>query len=201
MVCNQAVARSVDSDGSPSVKPDRAQLKILHETIRKVTDDIEGHRFNTAISALMIFTNEAMKWEERPIEVLKPFLLILSPFAPHLAEEMWERLGDLAGETAAAAGRVAGGSTGASNGPVRTLAYEPWPAYEEALLEDDSKTYAVQVNGKVRGQIEVPADRATDKEFVLDAARNEPAVSRHLDKGQVVKEIFVPNRVINFVVR
>ncbi len=197
---NQAVARSVNSDGSPPVKPDRAQLKILHETIRKVTEDIEGHRFNTAISALMIFTNEAMKWEVRPVEVLKPFLLILSPFAPHLAEEMWERLGELTGVTAAA-GTTTGSSTGVPQGPARTLAYEPWPAYEEALLKDDSKTYAVQVNGKVRGQVEVPADRAADKDFVLDAARNEPTVSRHLEKGRVVKEIFVPNRVINFVVK
>ncbi len=197
---NQAVARSVNSDGSPPVKPDRAQLKILHETIRKVTEDIEGHRFNTAISALMIFTNEAMKWEVRPVEVLKPFLLILSPFAPHLAEEMWERLGELTGVTAAA-GTTTGSSTGVPQVPARTLAYEPWPAYEEALLKDDSKTYAVQVNGKVRGQVEVPADRAADKDFVLDAARNEPTVSRHLEKGRVVKEIFVPNRVINFVVK
>ncbi len=194
---NEAVARSVSSDGSPSVEPDRAQLKILHETIRKVTDDIEGHRFNTAISALMIFTNEAMKWEVRPVEVLKPFLLILSPFAPHLAEELWERLGVLTGEiypdTIEAEGAI--------HRDGRSLAFEPWPEYREDLLLADSKTYAVQVNGKVRGQIEVPAERAAEKDFVLDAARNEPSVSRHLDKGRVVKEIFVPNRVINFVVK
>jgi leucyl-tRNA synthetase len=181
-----AVRRSVNSDGTPAIAPDRAQLKMLHETIKKVTEDIEGHRFNTAISALMIFTNEAMKWDVRPVEVLKPFLLILSPFAPHLSEELWGQLGEL---------------TGAGSGNSRTLAYEPWPEYQEELLKTDSKVYAVQVNGKVRGQVEVPADRAADKEFVLDVARNEPAVSRHLDKGRVVKEIFVPNRVINFVVK
>ena len=202
---NEAVARSVNSDGSPSVEPDRAQLKILHETIRKVTDDIEGHRFNTAISALMIFTNEAMKWDVRPVEVLKPFLLILSPFAPHLSEELWEKLGELANDAIMADGKSSEKSSGelreGTQGPKRTLAYEPWPKFEEALLRADSKTYAVQVNGKVRGQVEVPADRAADKDFVLDAARNDPAVSRHLDKGRVVKEIFVPNRVINFVVK
>ncbi len=181
-----AVLRSVNSDGTPAVSPERAQLKLLHETIKKVTEDIEGHRFNTAISALMIFTNEAMKWDVRPVEVLKPFLLILSPFAPHLAEELWERLGQLAD-----------GNSTARN----TLAFEPWPQYEEALLQSDTKVYAVQVNGKVRGQVEVPADRAADKDFVLDAARKEPTVGRHLEKGQVIKEIFVPNRVINFVVK
>ncbi len=183
---NPAVRRSVNSGGTPAVAPDRAQLKMLHETIKKVTEDIEGHRFNTAISALMIFTNEAMKWDVRPVEVLKPFLLILSPFAPHLAEELWEQLGE-----------IEGGKGGAK----KTLAYEPWPEYQEELLQADTKVYAVQVNGKVRGQVEVPSDRATDKEFVLDAARNETAVSKHLEKGQVVKEIFVPNRVINFVVK
>ncbi len=194
---NQAVARSVNSDGSPVVEPDRAQLKILHETIKKVTDDIEGHRFNTAISALMIFTNEAMKWDVRPVEVLKPFLLILSPFAPHLAEELWEKLGVLTNEVSPDAAET----EGTTHRSGRTLAYEPWPEYREELLQADSKTYAVQVNGKVRGQIEVPSERAAEKDFVLDAARNEPAVSRHLDKGQIVKEIFVPNRVINFVVK
>jgi len=194
---NEAVARSVSSNGSPSVEPDRAQLKILHETIKKVTDDIEGHRFNTAISALMIFTNEAMKWEVRPVEVLKPFLLILSPFAPHLAEELWERLGVLTDEIPP--GAIEAESAIHRGG--RSLAFEAWPEYREDLLLADSKTYAVQVNGKVRGQIEVPAERAAEKDFVLDAARNEPSVSRHLDQGRVVKEIFVPNRVINFVVK
>ncbi len=194
---NEAVAHSVNDDGSPAVQPDRAQLKLLHETIKKVTADIEGHRFNTAISALMIFTNEAMKWEVRPVSVLKPFLLILSPFAPHLAEELWAKLGALSG-------KQANGTDFPSNGPTEdggTLAHEAWPKYEEALLRADSKTYAVQVNGKVRGQIEIPADRSSEKDFVLDAARNEPGVRRHLEKGNVVKEIFVPNRVINFVVK
>ncbi len=198
---NEAVARSVNSDGSASVEPDSIQLKILHETIKKVTEDIEGHRFNTAISALMIFTNEAMKWQVRPVEVLKPFLLILSPFAPHLAEELWEKLGELTRAMVQESGNPVDDSIEKPRRPNRTLAYEPWPAYEEEFLKDDSKTYAVQVNGKVRGQIEVPADRASDKDFVLDIARNDTSVNRHLQKGQVVKEIFVPNRVINFVVK
>ncbi len=164
-------------------EPDRVHLKLLHEAIKKVTEDIEGHRFNTAISALMIFTNEAMKWDSRPVVVLRPFVLLLSPFAPHLAEELWSVLGKIDGKGEA------------------TLANEPWPEYDEACLKDDTKIYAVQVNGKVRGQIEVPADKAAVKDFVLEVARNDTGVQRHLSNGKVVKEIFVPNRVINFVVK
>ena len=217
---NQTVRKSLmaDADGA---ERDRTKLKILHETIKKVTEDIEAHRFNTAISALMIFTNEAMKWDVRPVSLLKPFLLILSPFAPHLAEELRDKLKRLADEFESGGADLSGiASEGPSgklperssgqnskladrDGSVKSssLAYEPWPQYDEELLKADSKVYAVQVNGKVRGQIEVPADRASEKNFVLDAARSEPTVARHLQKGQVVKEIFVPNRVINFVVK
>ncbi len=170
--------------------PDRGQMKLLHETIKKVTEDIEGHRFNTAISTLMIFTNEAMKWEQRPVEVLAPFVLLLSPFAPHLAEELWEKLHAAVSDGDDSSARKA-----------KTLAYEPWPQYEEKYLQTDTKKYAVQVNGKVRGEVEVPADRSGDKDHVLGAAKEVPSVARHLEKGKVVKEIFVPNRVINFVVK
>ncbi|MDI6402357.1 leucine--tRNA ligase [Balneolaceae bacterium ANBcel3] len=182
----EEISSTFTPDRKPAVEPTREQLKVLHEAIKKVTSDIDGHRFNTAISALMIFTNEAMKWEKRPPAVLKPFLLLLSPFAPHLAEELWEKIQELEG--ACCEGK-------------KSLAYEPWPEYDEKQMVDDSKTYAVQVNGKVRGEITVPAERASDKEFVLNAAKKEPSVLRHLEKGTVVKEIFVPGRVINFVVK
>ncbi len=216
----------------PGGEPDRAQMKRLHETIKKVTEDIEEHRFNTAISALMICTNEALKWEKRPVEILKPFVLILSPFAPHLAEELWsvlnrgeDRKTDVSQESApertpegtppgtpedtledtperTPEGTPSGTPEGIPPGiPEGTLAFEPWPQYEEKYLRADTQKYAVQVNGKVRGQIEIPADRATDKEFVMDTARNEKGVRRHLEKGKIVKEIFVPDRVINFVVK
>lgn len=217
---NEAVRKSLMADAAGAER-DRTKLKLLHETIKKVTGDIEAHRFNTAISALMIFTNEAMKWDVKPVSVLKPFLLILSPFAPHLAEELWDKLERLADEYESGgaghsgtapdwpSGKIPERSSGDNpnlsdrDGSVKSssLAYEPWPQYDEELLKTDSKVYAVQVNGKVRGQIEVPADRASEKNFVLDAARSEPTVARHLQKGQVVKEIFVPDRVINFVVK
>jgi len=162
----------VDSD------PDRGQLKVLHETIRKVTEDIEGIKFNTAISALMIFNNEAQKWEKKPREVLQVYVRLLSPFAPHLSEELWKLLGN----------------TG-------TLAYEPWPEWKEEYLRSETHVYAIQVNGKVRGQIEVPSDKAVDKTFVLDQARKQKTVAKYLNEGNVVKEIFVPKKIINFVVK
>lgn len=166
---------------NPEVKhaePNKQQLKALHETIKKVTEDIEGFRFNTAISALMIFNNEAMKWDVRPVEVLKPFLIILSPFAPHLAEELWEKLGQ---------------ST--------LLAHETWPEYNEAFLVEDIQKYAVQVNGKVRGLIEVPMNQAADKDFVLALAKKEAGVLRYIENMVIVKEVFVPHRIVNIVVK
>ena len=166
---------------NPEVKhaePNKQQLKALHETIKKVTEDIEGFRFNTAISALMIFNNEAMKWDVRPVEVLKPFLIILSPFAPHLAEELWEKLGQ---------------ST--------LLAHETWPEYNEAFLVEDTQKYAVQVNGKVRGLIEVPMNQAADKDFVLALAKKEAGVLRYIENMVIVKEVFVPHRIVNIVVK
>ncbi len=166
---------------NPEVKDTEAtpaQLKVLHETIKKVTEDIEGLRFNTAISALMIFNNEAMKWETKPVSVLKTFVLLLSPYAPHMAEELWEKLGEK-----------------------DTLAYEPWPKYNESLMVDQTKHYAIQINGKVRGEIEVPMDKHKDKDFVLTKAKEEPGVAKYLAQGNLIKEIFVPGRIVNLVVK
>ncbi len=155
--------------------PDREQLRALHSTIRKVTDDIEGMRFNTAIAAMMEFTNAAYKWKSVPRGVLEPFTLLLSPFAPHMAEEVWERLGHS-----------------------RTLAYAAWPEAEEEYLQADELNIAIQINGKLRATIQVPAD--AEKAAVLQAARAEENVARHLDGSTVRKEIYVPGKIVNFVV-
>ncbi|AXJ02301.1 leucyl-tRNA synthetase [Cyclonatronum proteinivorum] len=159
-------------------EPSRAQEKALHEAIKKVTEDIEGFRFNTGISALMIFVNEAMQWEERPRKLMRDFLLLLSPYAPHLTEELWERL-------------AFGG----------TAAEQAWPVYDPEKLVSDVKTYAVQVNGKVRGEITLPLSDASDKEKVLSLAKAEPGVAKYLEGGKIVKEIFVPMRIVNLVVK
>ncbi|HET6569678.1 MAG TPA: leucine--tRNA ligase [Rhodothermales bacterium] len=157
------------------VEPSRDQLHALHQTIRKVTDDIEGMRFNTAIAAMMEFVNAAYKWDAVPKAVLDPFVLILSPFAPHLAEELWQRLGH-----------------------GNSLAYEPWPEAREEYLQADQLRIAVQVNGKMRATIEVPADAT--REEVLGAAKGNENVAKYLNGGAVRKEIYVPGRIVNFVV-
>ena len=155
-------------------EPSKEHLRLLHQTIKKVTDDIEGLRFNTAIAAMMEFVNAANKWDVLPRSVVEPFVLILSPFAPHLAEELWQRLGH-----------------------TDTLAYEPWPAVDDAHLAVERIRIAVQVNGKVRGAIEVPAD--ADKQQVLALARQDKNVARHLDGKTLRREIYVPGRIVNFV--
>jgi leucyl-tRNA synthetase len=155
--------------------PNDAQLRTLHLTIRKVTDDVESLRFNTAIAAMMEFVNAANKWDELPRSIAEQFVLILSPFAPHIAEELWSRLGH-----------------------ADSLAYESWPRADERYLKADTIEVAVQVNGKVRGSIQVPPD--ISKEEALTRARSEENVARHLEGKSLRKEIYVPGRIVSFVV-
>ncbi|MAQ95328.1 MAG: leucine--tRNA ligase [Rhodothermaceae bacterium] len=156
-------------------EPTREQQRVLHATIQKVTDDIEGLRFNTAIASLMEFVNAGTKWGHIPQQTAEAFTLLLAPFAPHLAEELWHQLGH-----------------------DDTLAYEPWPTFDPDLLKEDSVEIAVQVNGKLRGTVIVDADAS--KDVMLSAARAEPNVARYLEEGTLRKEIAVPGRLVNFVV-
>jgi leucyl-tRNA synthetase len=165
-------------DSLKDQEPERPQLKVLHEAIQKVSDDVEGLRFNTAISAMMIFVNEANKWDSLPRQIIEPFLKLLSPFAPHIAEELWSRLGH-----------------------EKSIAYQSWPEFNEEYLKEETIMYPVQVNGKMRGEIYVDAEKAKNKEFVLDQARSADNVAKYLADGEVVKEIFVPERIVNFVVK
>ncbi|CAN5449366.1 leucine--tRNA ligase [soil metagenome] len=167
-----------ESTLSENAEANADQLKVLHEAIKKVTDDIENLRFNTAISALMIFINEARQWEELSEDVAKQFVKLLSPFAPHVAEELWSHLGS-----------------------EHTIACEPWPRYKEEYLVEKSISYPVQVNGKVRANIEVPAEKAKDKDYVLGVAKEQKNVQKHLDGTTMIKEIFVPERIVNLVVK
>jgi leucyl-tRNA synthetase len=148
--------------------------KQLHRTIHKVTGDIERLAFNTAIAAMMIFVNEATKAQDRLSRgQLLRFAQLLQPFAPHLAEELWQRLGGIG-----------------------LLAYAAWPSVDPRLLVDDEVEIAVQVLGKVRGRVLVPNGAA--KDVVLAAAR--AAVASHLDGKTIHKEIVVPGKLVNFVV-
>lgn len=170
---NDELNESVDD-----TDPSREQLKVLHECIQKVSGDVEELSFNTAISAMMIFVNEANKWENHPKSVLNRFLRLLSPFAPHIAEELWQKLGNS-----------------------ESIAYAEWPEFNEEYLISETQLYPIQVNGKVRGEIHVPRDKAKDREYVLSEAKSEKNVTRYLEEGELVKEIFVPERIINLVVK
>ncbi len=170
----------VDEDGALSSQitgadPADDELRAIHRTIEKVSGDIEGLRFNTAISALMEFVNEAARWKTCSADVAKTFVLLLSPFAPHLGEELWQRLGGK-----------------------ETLAYEPWPVAEERYLRVEQVEIAVQVNGKVRGSITV--DAGAEESTVVEAARALENVTRFLDGRTVRRSIYVPGRIVNFVI-
>jgi leucyl-tRNA synthetase len=168
---------------SPAIRettPSPGQLKTLHSTIKKVTEDLDGLRFNTAISALMVFINEAMTWENRPVSVLRDFLALLQPFSPHLAEELWEKMNTALGT------------------PASELAYAPWPTFDPALLVEDTIEVAVQVNGKLRDVIRVPAG-TPQAELEVAALRAEKA-QPFLAGKQVKKVIVVPKKLVNIVV-
>ena len=168
----------IHEDGSLAVTadaPSKAALRVLHQTIAKVTDDIEALKFNTAISQMMVFVNEMMKQPVKPRAVLEPFLLVLAPFAPHLGEELWNRLGH-----------------------AESLSHAPWPAYDPAWLVEDTVTVAVQVNGKLRATLELP--RGGDQAAVHAAAAADKRVARYLDGVTIRKAIFVQDKLLNLVV-
>ena len=156
-------------------EPTKAQLKTLHACIKKVTEDLDGMRFNTAISAMMMFTNEATGWETRPRAVMRPFLQLLAAFAPHIAEELWTKLH--AGQTAP------------------SLTYEPWPTFDAAHLVEDTLEIPVQVNGKLRDVIRVPRGAAQAE---IEAAALASEKVKAFLAGKVVKKIIcVPNKLVN----
>ncbi|HRA89094.1 MAG TPA: class I tRNA ligase family protein [Planctomycetaceae bacterium] len=171
--------------------PSEDQLRILHKTIKAVTDDIERLSFNTAISRMMEFTNFMSGQETRSKSVLEQFVLLLNPFAPHIAEELWNTLKAPQLELLENAGLLKGHNV--------TLTYEQWPTYDPALLVEDTIEVPVQVNGKIRSKIIVSAD--SDAKALEAAARGDDAVQKYLDGKTVVKVVAVPGRMVNFVVK
>jgi leucyl-tRNA synthetase len=158
-----------------NAEPPVALRRTLHKTIRKVTQDIERMRFNTGIAQMMTLLNETSREPVRYREVLEALVRILSPFAPHLCEELWERLGHAPSICAA-----------------------PWPEFDPALCEDDEVTVVIQVNGKVRADLTVPVD-TPDEDLKAMALANEKLL-RNLDGRPVRKVIVVRNRLVNVVV-
>ena len=157
-----------------------AQLKTLHACIKKVTEDLDGMRFNTAISAMMIFVNDAISWETKPVGVMKTFLQLLQPFAPHIADELWAKLSAITSQ------------------PSANLAYAPWPKFDAALLVESEIEIPVQVNGKFRDviKIAVDADHAT-----IEAAAKLPEKVQQFIAGKTIKKvIIVPKKMVNLIV-
>ena len=161
--------------GKLEAAPSAEQLGALHAMIKRVTEETEGMRFNTAIAAMMEFTNAATKWDTAGRALLEPFALLLAPYAPHIAEELWAQLGH-----------------------ARSLTYEPWPVADERYLVRTSVSIAVQVNGKLRATVEVPVD--ADEEAVAAAAMGQAAVVKFTEGKQVRKRIYVPGKIFNIVV-
>ncbi len=152
------------------------QRRVVHKTIKAVSQDIDSLSFNTAIARLMEFVNFFTKQDRRPIEAMEPFVLLLSTFAPHIGEELWRVLGH-----------------------VGTLAYEPWPQFDEQWTVDQDVEIPVQINGKVRAKIRVP--RGTNREQLEAVARSDDRVDQFIDGKTVSKVIVVPDRLVNFVVK
>jgi len=154
--------------------PHAGELKTLHKTIKKVTEDLEGLRFNTAISALMIFLNEISEAQDHSREVLEKFLLLLAPLAPHMAEELWQRMGH-----------------------TDTLAYEKWPEYDETRLVEDEIEKAILIGGKVRAKIVV--SRNQGEEEIRKLACEQPRI-KELLVGKTIKKTFIRANTINLVI-
>ncbi|RDV39835.1 leucine--tRNA ligase [Bradymonadaceae bacterium TMQ3] len=162
------------SDTIVDTDPTDETLRQLHRTIKKVTEDTEELRYNTAIAAMMEYVNFLYKLDSVPRSAVSPLVQMLAPYAPHTAEELWERLGH-----------------------EPSVINAPWPSFEEQWLEDDSYELAVQVMGKLRGEITVPKD--ADEEAVVALARANPKVEEHLAGKTIRRVIFVPGRILNFV--
>jgi len=154
---------------------DEETLRLLNQTIKKVGDDIESFGFNTAISAMMIFVNHLNKQPVRPKAVIEKFVLILAPFAPHIAEELWERLGH-----------------------TESLTYEPWPEYDKELIKEKEIELAVQVNGKIKDRIVVAAD--TDEEQIKQKALTCEKVIAAMAGKEPKKIIVIKSRLVNIVI-
>lgn len=168
----------VTEDGklNPNIvdKPSKELERIYHQTVKKVTEDYENLHFNTAISQLMVFINEAYKAKSLPKEYMEGFVKLLSPVAPHICEELWEKLGHHG-----------------------TIAYESWPAWDEAKLVEDEVEIVIQINGKVRAKLLVPNDAS--KEQMEKIAMGDTKVKEQLEGKTIRKVIAVPGKLVNIV--
>lgn len=176
--CRRFLTRFYDMATSDKVveESDEEALKLGHRLVHGVSKDIEGLQFNTAIAKMMEFMNDFTKLSKYPKNVVRMAIQALAPFAPHLAEELWDHLGYQ-----------------------ESLSYAPFPLAEQKYLEDATVTYVVQVNGKVRGRFELPKDRLQDE--VLKAAQENSHIAKMIGNAAIERVIFVPNKLLNIVLK
>jgi leucyl-tRNA synthetase len=160
-------------DDCPPEIPDEFK-RTLHKTIKKVSADIDARHFNTAVSTLMIFANEAGKLDALPRPAFEKFLILLAPFAPHIAEEIWAKLGH-----------------------AELIHREKWPTFDPKLAKDETITLAIAVNGKLRDTLKVAADIGKDE--AIESAKQSEKIAKWLAGKTIRKEIFVPGKMVNFV--
>jgi leucyl-tRNA synthetase len=178
----QGVRRFLDRVHTVATKPladgagDLETQKLVHRTVKKVGEDIDALRMNTAVSAMMILVNHLNAFESPPKSAVETLVLCVSPFAPHLAEELWEKLGH-----------------------PPSVSDAPWPAFEPALCVDDSIEIGVQVNGKVRGRVMLPKTATQDEATRIAVA--DPNVAKFLEGKTPTKVIYVAGKILNFIVR
>ena len=152
------------------------QNRIVHKTIKAVTVDIKNLSFNTAIARMMEFANYFGRQETRPVAAMEAIVKLLAPFAPHISEELWQILGHN-----------------------ESVAYASWPTWDEAALTESTLTVAVQINGKMRGKVTMPADATAD--VMEELAKSDPKIAQWLQDKTIIKKIIVPVKMVNFVVR
>ena len=160
------------------IEPSKETLRLFHQTIKKVTEDLNQLSFNTAVSQMMIFLNHALSLKSLNSDILRSFLIILNPFAPHISEEIFEILGLNA------------------DGPITD---QSWPKYEQRLLAPDTLNIAVQINGKTRGILELELGLSRDE--IIKEILNTKSFEKYFVNRNIIKEVYVPNRLVNFVIK
>ena len=170
------VWRLFKESGKVVDKPNKNLEKAYNYTVKKVTNDYETMNFNTAISQMMIFVNLANKEEVLPLEYAEGFLKLLNPVAPHITEELWSEIGH-----------------------TETITYSTWPTFDEAKTQEDTISLPVQINGKLRANVEIEKDE--EQESVKQKVHNNDKIQAQIEGKQIVKEIYVPNRIYNIVIK
>lgn len=164
-------------DKVDSSTPNKKDLNMMHKTIKKVGEDVENIKYNTAIASLMEWINHLSRKDKISKEEYKAFLLLLAPFAPHITEELWELIGEK-----------------------NSIHQQAWPTFDKKYLVEEEVTIAIQVNGKVRSQITIAQDQINDQQIVSSAAKTNPQVQKYLEGKDIKKEIYIPGKILNLVI-